>query len=147
MAKSNSFNKREIEKSKQQKRKEKRQKKEERKNNPTSSFDDMIAYVDENGMITDTPPDETKIEEIEIEEIEISIPKKEEVDEDQPLTGRVEFFDEKKGFGFIKDQASVNKYFFHISNSEPDIKENNQVTFKLERNSKGLSAIEVKIIK
>ena len=113
MAKSNSFNKREIEKSKQQKRKEKRQKKEERKNNPTNSFDDMIAYVDEN----------------------------------QPLTGRVEFFDEKKGFGFIKDQASVNKYFFHISNSEPDIKENNQVTFKLERNSKGLSAIEVKIIK
>ena len=147
MAKSNSYNKREIEKNKQQKRKEKRQRKEERKNNPTSTFDDMIAYVDENGMITDTPPDETKVEEIEMEDIEISVPKKEEVDENQDLTGRVEFFDEKKGFGFIKDLTSVNKYFFHISNSDPEIKENKQVTFKLERNSKGLSAIEVKIIK
>lgn len=46
------FNKKEIEKKKLQKRKEKEQKREERKNNPTDSFEDMIAYVDENGVIT-----------------------------------------------------------------------------------------------
>ena len=144
MAKSNSFNKREIEKNKQQKRKEKQQRKEERKNNPTNSFEDMIAYVDENGVITTTPPDLTAKTNIDIEDIEISVPKKEK---DEDLTGRVEYFDETKGFGFIKDKASVNKYFFHKSNAELDIKENNIVTFKLERGAKGMNAVEVKIVK
>ncbi len=146
MAKSNSFNKREIEKNKQQKRKEKQQRKEDRKNNPTSSFEDMIAYVDENGVITDTPP-EAKKENVDLEDIIISTPKKEETDEIQELSGRVEFFDQTKGFGFIKDRNSVNKYFFHKSNAEADIKENNIVTFKLERGAKGMNAVEVKILK
>ena len=56
MAKPISFTKRDLEKKKQEKRLAKQQKKEERKSNGTSSFEDMIAYVDENGMITDTPP-------------------------------------------------------------------------------------------
>lgn len=146
MAKSNSFNKREVEKKKQEKRKEKQQRKEERKNNPTSSFDDMIAYVDENGVITDTPPEARK-ETIELEDIEISTPRKIESDEDNGFTGRVEFFDETKGFGFIKDLETVNKYFFHKSNVETPIKENNIVSFKLERGARGMNAIEVKIVK
>lgn len=146
MAKSNSFNKREVEKRKQEKRKEKQQRKEERKNNPTDSFEDMIAYVDENGVITDTPP-EARAEEVELEDIEISVPKKEKSDEPEEMTGRVEFFDENKGFGFIKDRNSVNKYFFHKSNAELDIKENNIVTFKLERGTRGMNAVEVKIAK
>lgn len=146
MAKSNSFNKREIEKSKQQKRKEKQQRKEDRKNNPVSSFEDMIAYVDENGVITDTPPEVTKSN-IKAEDIEISVPKKEEVEEPDFFEGRVEFFDTAKGFGFIKDKASVNKYFFHNSNAEIGIKENDNVTFKLERGPRGMSAVEVLIVK
>ena len=60
MAKSDSLNKRQIEKNKRAKRKEKQQRKEERKNAPKSSFEDMIAYVDKNGMITSTPPDLSK---------------------------------------------------------------------------------------
>lgn len=147
MAKSNSFNKREIEKNKQQKRKEKQQRKEERKNNPTSTFEDMIAYVDENGVITDTPPDLTNKITVDIEDIEISVPKKTEIEVEDDLTGRVEYFDQTKGFGFIKDKASVNKYFFHKSNAEADIKENNIVTFKLERGARGMNAVEVKIVK
>lgn len=146
MAKSNSFNKREVEKRKQEKRKEKQQRKEDRKNNPTNSFEDMIAYVDENGVITDTPP-EVKAEAIELETIEISTPKKTESDEIQEQTGRIEFFDESKGFGFIKDRASVNKYFFHKSNAEIDIKEGNIVSFKLERGARGMNAVDVKIVK
>lgn len=146
MAKSNSFNKREIEKSKQQKRKEKQQRKEDRKNNPTSSFEDMIAYVDENGVITDTPPELTKSK-IKAEDIEISVPKKEEQEELDYLSGRVEFFDETKGFGFIKDKSSVNKYFFHRSNAPEEITENDNVTFKLERGARGMNAIEVVIVK
>lgn len=146
MAKSNSFNKREVEKRKQEKRKEKQQRKEERKNNPINSFDEMIAYVDENGVIMDTPPEEKK-EKIELEDIEISTPKKLEGDEVEYFTGRVEFFDETKGFGFIKDKESVYKYFFHKSNVEGEVKENNMVTFKLERGPKGMNAVEVKLLK
>lgn len=146
MAKSNSFNKREVEKKKQEKRKEKQMKKEERKNNPTSSFDDMIAYVDANGMITDTPPEEVA-EKVDIEDIEISVPKKDDSEVITDFEGRVEFFDESKGFGFIKDKNTVNKYFFHKSNAELDIKENNLVTFKLEKGPKGMNAVEVKIIR
>lgn len=146
MAKSNSFNKREVEKSKQQKRKLKQQRREERKKKEADSFEDMIAYVDENGMITSTPPDPSEIEVVDVDEIDISIPKKEEVDRGEDLVGHVEFFDENKGFGFIKDAFSVNTYFFHKSNVDfADIKENNKVTFKLEKGPKGMNAIEVKL--
>lgn len=146
MAKSNSFNKREIEKSKQQKRKEKQQRKEERKNNPTSSFEDMIAYVDENGVIVDTPPEVVNTP-VELEDIEISVPKKEEADEEDFTTGKVEFFDETKGFGFIKDKSGANKYFFHRSNAPEGIKDNDNVTFDLERGPRGMNAVNVQIIK
>ena len=146
MAKSNSYRKREEEKNKQQKRKEKQLKKEARKKNGPASFEDMIAYVDEFGVITDTPPEPSEVEEIALEDIEISVPKKEELEEDAELTGRVEFFNDEKGFGFIKDKASVNKYFFHISNAPEDIKENNIVTFQLERGPKGMNAIDVKVV-
>lgn len=142
MAKSTSFNKREIEKNKQQKRKEKQQRREERKNNPTDSFEDMIAYVDENGVITNTPPDLTKKKKIEIEDIAISIPKKEDI-EDPILNGRVEYFNSEKGYGFIKHIENVNKYFFHISNAPASITEGNMVTFELERGLKGMNAVRI----
>lgn len=56
MAKSMTVGKRENEKKRLAKREEKLKKKESRKLSGTSSFDDMIAYVDENGMITSIPP-------------------------------------------------------------------------------------------
>lgn len=142
MAKSNSFNKREIEKNKQQKRKEKQQKREERKNNPTDSFDDMIAYVDENGVITSTPPDIANKQKVEIESIAISTPKKEDI-EDPILQGRVEFFNSEKGYGFIKHIGSTDKYFFHISSAPASIVEGNMVIFELERGTKGMNAVRI----
>jgi hypothetical protein len=63
MANSASFNKRQVEKNKRAKRKEKLKKKEERKNTPKNTFDDMIAYVDENGVIVSTPPENETPEE------------------------------------------------------------------------------------
>lgn len=114
MAKSMTAGKRENEKKRLAKREEKNKRKEERKSNK-SSFDDMIAYVDEYGMITSTPPEEnTGKQEINIEEIMISTPKKED---EVPviLQGRVEYFNESRGFGFIKDFSGVEKYFFHVT--------------------------------
>ncbi|MBF0651779.1 cold shock domain-containing protein [Dysgonomonas sp. GY75] len=142
MAKSNSFNKREIEKNKQQKRKEKQQKREERKNNPADSFEDMIAYVDENGVITSTPPDLTNKRKIKIENIAVSTPKKEDM-EDPILNGRVEYFNSDKGYGFIKHTGSTDKYFFHISSAPASIIEGNMVTFELERGQKGMNAVRI----
>ena len=72
-----SFNKREKEKLKQQKRLEKQRRKEERKAEGSASFEDMIAYVDENGNITSTPPDMSKRQEIDVEDIAVSTPVKE----------------------------------------------------------------------
>jgi hypothetical protein len=64
------YNKKEKEKKRLKKRLEKQKKREERKDNPgASGFDDMIAYVDENGMITDTPPDLTNKLEIDVDSI------------------------------------------------------------------------------
>ena len=139
-----SFNKKELEKKKEQKRKEKQKRKEERKASGTSSFEDMIAYVDENGQITDTPPDPTRKQKIELEDIAISIPKKEET-EDPVLKGRVDFFNPDKGYGFIKNLASVNKYFFHISQAPAEITEGDMVTFELERGEKGMNAVRIVI--
>ena len=79
MAKPISFTKRDLEKKKQEKRLAKQQKKEERKSNGTSSFEDMIAYVDENGMITDTPPTpNNKPQEVDMSTIEVSTPRRTE---------------------------------------------------------------------
>lgn len=76
MAGSQSFGKRENEKKKQAKRLEKQKRKEERQATGTSSFDDMIAYVDENGNFTDVPPEERKKEAVKLEDIVIAVPKK-----------------------------------------------------------------------
>lgn len=138
-----SFNKRELEKKKQSKKLEKQKRKEERKANAGSgSLEDMIAYVDENGVITDTPPDPTKRQEVELENIMVSTPKKEDIEE-EVLKGRVEYFDPNKGFGFIKSVDNGEKYFFHISSAPASITEGNLVVYELERGLKGMNAVRI----
>ena len=142
MAKPATFGKRENEKKKQARRLEKQNRKEERKQSgKANSFDDMIAYVDEYGMITSTPPDQDREkEEIKQEEISISTAKQEEPD---VLKGRVEHFNVEKGYGFIKDLAGTDKYFFHVNNVLTNIVENDIVTFDLEQGKRGLNAINI----
>lgn len=146
MARSITVDKRENEKKRLAKRAEKQKKKDEKKSsNKVSNFDDMIAYVDENGMLTSTPPAENiKKEEIKLEEIIISTPKKEK---EEPVIrrGRIEFFNTAKGFGFIKDLAGVEKFFFHVNNVLTDIAENDIVNYDLERGLKGMNAVNVAI--
>ena len=142
MAKSMTVGKRENEKKRLAKREAKLKRKEGRKSTK-SSFDDMIAYVDEYGMITSTPPEENiKKQEINVEEIMISTPRKED-EEPVILRGRIEFFNEARGFGFIKDLAGIEKYFFHVNNVVTDVREGNVVTFDLERGAKGMNAVNI----
>ncbi|MCI0751580.1 MAG: cold shock domain-containing protein [Flammeovirgaceae bacterium] len=144
------FNKKELEKKKLQKRKEKEQRKEERKANAKEgkSFEDMIAYVDENGNISSTPPDPTKKKTIKEEDIIIGARKHDPADEKSAIrTGIVTFFNNSKGFGFIKDLDSKESIFVHSNGLMMAIKENDKVTFETERGFKGLNAVRVKITK
>jgi len=142
------FSKKEKEKKRLKKREEKLKRQEERKANSQkgSSLDDMIAYVDENGNITDTPPDPTKRKKIDAESIEIGVPKREEGDEITEFKGRIDFFNEAKGFGFIKELDTQERYFVHVNGLLEEVKENDKVTFELEQGLKGLNAIRVKKI-
>jgi cold shock CspA family protein len=139
------YNKQEKEKKRLKKRLEKQQKKEERKSNsPGGGFESMIAYVDENGNITDTSPDPANKTKIDAESIEVSIPKKSKEEVPSVRTGRVEFFDDKKGFGFIREVETQEKYFVHANGLLNMIKEGDSVTFELERGFKGMNCIRVK---
>lgn len=59
--------------------------------------------------------------------------------------GKVKFFNESKGFGFIKDSDSENEYFVHASGLMDEVKENDEVTFELKEGRKGLNAVNVKL--
>ncbi|CAK5273316.1 unnamed protein product [Mycena citricolor] len=133
-------------KEKQAKRLEKQKRKEERQATGTSSFDDMIAYVDENGNFTDVPPEERKKEAVKLEDIVIAVPKKDD-SEPEIQRGRVEHFNEGKGYGFIKDLTSGEKYFFHVSSAPAGISEGNTVTFETERSARGMNAINITLTK
>lgn len=137
----------ENKKNKESKKLEKQKKKEIRRQNAGSrSFEDMIAYVDENGNLTDTPVDPKSKTVVDLEQIEISTPKQQEV-EYVPFNGRVEYFNTEKKFGFIKDVKSVNKYFFHINQAPANIAEGQTVEFDVEKGIKGLNAVNIKILK
>ncbi|HOK25598.1 MAG TPA: cold shock domain-containing protein [Bacteroidales bacterium] len=59
--------------------------------------------------------------------------------------GTVKFFNESKGFGFIRDEDSLKEYFVHASGLLDVIRDNDEVTFDLEMGKKGLNAVNVKL--
>ena len=60
-------------------------------------------------------------------------------------TGKVKFFNDLKGFGFIKDSTSDQEYFVHVSGLVNEVRENDEVTFDLEEGRKGLNAVNVQL--
>ena len=138
------FGKKEREKKRLKKKEEKQKRKEARK--AAGGTDNMFVYVDENGHLVDTPPDPTKKVKVSAESIELGVPKREEEEYDPIRKGRVEFFNDAKGFGFIKDGEDQEKYFVHINGCTEEIKEGDKVSFELEKGMKGLNAVRVKKI-
>jgi len=144
MAKSKeTFNKREKEKQRQKEKREKREKMEERRANQPKgrSLDEMLAYIDEDGNITSTPPDPSKMRIVKAEDIEIGVPKRNDT-EDPLKEGKIDYFNGSKGFGFIL-QTDGNKVFFHINQTTYPVKEGDVVTFMVERGPKGWNAVGV----
>lgn len=144
------FNKKENEKKRQKKKQDKQYKKEERKANSDKGkgLDEMMAYVDEYGNISSTPPDPKKKNVIKTEDIQIGISRQGPIDPADLLRkGIVTFFNDSKGYGFIKDSESKDSIFVHANALEGPIKENDKVTFETERGPKGLNAVNVKVVK
>lgn len=142
------WNKKEREKKKRQAKKEKAEKKLERKENAKQgkSLDDMLAYLDENGNLTSKPPDPRKKVDIKLEDIEIGVPKQEPINpEDLIRTGVVTFFNESKGYGFIRDLETQESVFVHVNSLTQLIKEQNKVIFEVEMGPKGANAVNVKL--
>lgn len=143
------FNKKEVRNKKEKKRKEKAAKRLAKKDSEKkSSLDDMIAYVDENGVLSSAPPEPGKKSEIKLEDIEVSVPKGNSMANEDPVRkGIVSFFNESKGFGFIKDMVTKQDVFVHINNVIGDIKEGNLVNYEVEMGQRGPTAVNVQISK
>lgn len=141
--------KKEVRNKKEKKRKEKAQKRAIRKGDGTKkSFEDMIAYVDEFGKISSTPPDPLKKTVVVAENIELNMTRNNsEGVPDFIRKGVVSFFNESKGFGFIRDLESKQSVFFHANNLLDQVKENNLVIFELGKGPKGPTALKVKLFK
>jgi len=59
--------------------------------------------------------------------------------------GTVKFYNESKGFGFIKDSETGKEYFVHSSGLKDRIRENDEVTFELQQGKRDLNAVNVKL--
>src|SRR5438105_1082194 len=141
------FGKKNREQEQQKRRKEKAQRKEDRKatSNKGKGMEGMIAYVNEYGQLSSTPPDPTRKNTIKAHDIEISIPKQEPMDPaDLIHSGTLTFFNQSKGYGFIKDLNSKESFFVHINAMTDQINENDKVTFEVEMGNKGPVAVKVR---
>ncbi|MFN8438311.1 MAG: cold shock domain-containing protein [Cytophagales bacterium] len=135
------FSKKEREKKKEKKKQDKLHKREERKtnNDKGKSLDDMMAYLDEDGNITSVPPSAQPKPKPK--------PKVENFDEDldeSERTGVLTVFFQDKGYGFIVDEQSKESIFVHMNSFTEAIVLKDKVTFRKERNPKGISAVDVK---
>ena len=142
-----SFNKKEVRKKKEKKRQDKEKKRLARKDGEKKGgLDDMIAYVDENGRLTDTPPDPASKKKTKAEDIEISIPRQDPNDKPDPIRrGRLTFYNDSKGYGFIRDAETQESVFVHVNEFQDDIMEGNMVSFEVEKGQKGPAAVRVKL--
>jgi cold shock CspA family protein len=144
------WSKRDREKKKQQARKEKEEKKRERKENARDGNDlsEMMAYLDENGNLTSVPPDPSKRREISLDEIQIGVPKMEDRDPEERFEeGIITFFNDEKGFGFIRDTRTKQSIFVHSKQLASPVQLNDKVRFVIGKGVKGPEAMEVSLIK
>lgn len=60
--------------------------------------------------------------------------------------GTVKFFNDSKGYGFIKEDDSEQEHFVHISGLVDEIREGDTVEFDLQEGKKGMNAVNVKVV-
>jgi len=144
------FGKKEVRKKNDKKRKDKEQKRAKKKSEgKKSNFDDMIAYVDEFGMISSTPPDPDKKKvDVLVENIELKITRNNpQSSPDFVRKGIVSTFNNSKGYGFIRDLSSNQSVFVHANSLLEAIQENDVVIFEIGKGAKGPAAMKVKLFR
>jgi cold shock CspA family protein len=143
------FGKRENRTKQEKKRKEKEAKRLDKKEGRDgNNLDEMIAYVDEYGRISSTPPDPANKIQVKAEDIQIGVPRYTEPGADEVIrTGIVAFFNESKGYGFITDRMNGRSIFVHANGLTEPVKENNKVTFEIADSPKGPNAVNVKLVR
>jgi cold shock CspA family protein len=150
MAKSQeTFGKKEKQKKKAKQRQDKAEKMEDRKANAKKgkSLEEMMAYIDENGNISSVPPDPKKKKIFNQEDMQIGVPKYVAGEQGEVIrTGVVTFFNDAKGFGFIKDLQTQESVFIHVNQLSEPIKENDRISFEVEMGPKGANAVNAKKI-
>ncbi len=136
------YGKKEKEKKKLKHQQEKKLRTEERKVNKRdgNSLEGMMAYLDENGNLTDSPPDPSKKKVFRQEDIQITISNQGSAGESEFRTGVVIFFNHDKGFGFINDNITQERIFFHINDMLEQVSESDKVQYLVENGPRGQSA-------
>lgn len=137
-----SSSKKDNKKKKLQKQKEKNLRREDRKlnNNKGKSLEEQLVYVDEFGHFTSTPP--ANRTEVKLEDIRLGATPIEEAPEF--YTGVITYFGDK-GYGFITENDTEERVFFHQNNCTVPVKMNQKVQFKKERTARGIAAIQIEI--
>ena len=146
-ASNGTFNKREKEKARQKKKQDKQEKRDDRKANGSKghSLDQMLAYVDENGNLSTTPPNPQYHKPVNQQDILIGVARREpEAPEEVIRQGTITMFNTAKGYGFIRDHQSQQSVFVHQNELIDSVAENDRVTFETKLTPKGLSAVQVK---
>ena len=143
------FGKKEKEKKRAKQRQDKEEKMQERKANAKKgkSLDEMMAYLDENGNLSSTPPDPKKKKVFNQEDIEIGVPKVVFNPEDAIRSGIITHFNDSKGYGFIRDLKTQESVFVHINQTTEPLRENDKVSFEVEMGPRGANAIKVSKVK
>ena len=131
------YNKKEREKKRAQKKKEKQERKEERK--ASGKQTELIMYVDYNGNFTENKP-----EDIPPSDLDELMQEKAPASDPEIKRGTIKFFDDEKGFGFIKTNGKLGDVYFTADDAPTGLSNNTQVEFKVERSKKGYQAFEIK---
>ncbi len=141
-----SFAKKALQQKRAKKKQDKRELREERKahNNKGKSTEEMIDYIDENGNLSDVPPDTTKRKKIKVEDIQLGATP---MQEEKELTEILTSFFSDKAFGFITEDDTKASVFVHSNQMMEAIKENDRVAFEKEKTPKGYAAINVRKVK
>ncbi|MBO9591517.1 cold shock domain-containing protein [Niabella pedocola] len=138
------WNKREREQKKRNAKKQKEERKQERKEHAgkAKGLDDMLAYVDEYGNLSATPPPERKA--VKIDNIPPVVANSRELNAiDDTRKGVVTFYDSNKGYGFIKDSTTGESIFVHVNSTSVQLKEQLKVAFEVQKGPKGMVAVNV----
>lgn len=141
------FSKRERRKKKIERRREKELRREERRQMSTKGkpLEEMLAYVDENGNLSNTPPDPKNMHKVAAEDIVIDTPKAVS-DPEAMLTGVISYFDPSKGYGFVVDEQTKERLFVHVSNlGQPnaELSMGDKVSYTAMRSPRGMQAVSV----